>query len=374
MKAIRRAACRATAAGRTPWLAGLAILVLLGVPPAAAAHPVPFSYVNLRLDAGAIEGEVIAHVFDLAYDLGVEPMERLLDPVFASEQAEAIAGLLAPRFQLQIDGRPAAALWSGADVLTDRQAVRMRVKYLLTDDPGAIAIDASLFPYDASHQTFLNVYEDDRLTQSVLGGRDTHLDYYPGTRQGTIAVLRRFVASGVHHILIGPDHLLFLFGLLLTGGTMRRLALVATAFTVAHSVTLSLAALNVVTPPARLIEPAIALSVIYVGVDNLVVGRGRDMRAWIAFAFGFIHGFGFAGVLREMDVPARALGWSLFSFNAGVEIGQLMVVVVVASALGAIRSRSAAAGRLLAVAGSLVVVAAGTFWFVQRVFFPGGLS
>ena len=97
------------------------------------------------------------------------------------------------------------------------------------------------------------------------------------------------------------------------------------------------------------------------------------MRAWIAFAFGFIHGFGFANVLREMDLPARALGWSLFSFNVGVEIGQLLVVVAVASALAALRSRSEAAGRQLAFAGSIVVIAAGAFWFVQRVFFPGGI-
>jgi hypothetical protein len=112
---------------------------------------------------------------------------------------------------------------------------------------------------------------------------------------------------------------------------------------------------------------------VYVGADNLLVHGGRDVRAWIAFAFGFIHGFGFANVLREMDLPARALGWSLFSFNVGVEIGQLLVVLVVASAFAALRARSDAAGRRLVVAGSLVVVTAGAFWFVQRVFFPGGM-
>jgi hypothetical protein len=97
------------------------------------------------------------------------------------------------------------------------------------------------------------------------------------------------------------------------------------------------------------------------------------VRAWIAFAFGFIHGFGFANVLREMDLPARALGWSLFSFNVGVEIGQLLVVLVVASAFAMLRARSETAGRQLVFAGSIVVVAAGTFWFVQRVFFPQGM-
>jgi hydrogenase/urease accessory protein HupE len=233
-------------------------------------------------------------------------------------------------------------------------------------------VTASMFPYDANHQTFVNIYEGEALTQAILDRGKAKFDYFAGTRQGVLAVVGRFLPEGIHHILIGPDHLLFLVGLLLLGGSIRELALVVTAFTVAHSITLSLAALNVVTPPARIIEPAIALSIVYVGADNLLVHGGRDMRAWIAFAFGLIHGFGFANVLREMDLPSRALGWSLFSFNLGVEVGQLLVVAVVASAFAALRARSAAAGRRLVVAGSIVVVAAGTFWFVQRVFFPEG--
>jgi hydrogenase/urease accessory protein HupE len=178
----------------------------------------------------------------------------------------------------------------------------------------------------------------------------------------------------VHHILIGPDHLLFLVGLLLLGGSTRRLLMVVTAFTAAHSVTLSLAALNIFNPPARIIEPAIALSIVYVGFDNILVREGRDVRAWIAFAFGFIHGFGFANVLRELDLPSRALGWTLLSFNIGVEIGQLFVVVIVASILAALRARSERAGRQIAFAGSIVVILAGAFWFIERVFFPGGFS
>ena len=146
------------------------------------------------------------------------------------------------------------------------------------------------------------------------------------------------------------------------------------AFTVAHSITLSLAALNVISPPSRIIEPAIALSIVYVGADNLMVRNGRDVRAWIAFGFGFIHGFGFASVLREMDLPRMALGWSLFSFNLGVEIGQLVVVIAVATAFAALRSRSEVAGQRLAYVGSIAVILAGAFWFIQRVFFPGGIT
>src|SRR5881296_1170779 len=206
-----------------------------------------------------------------------------------------------------------------------------------------------MFAYDPQHQTFVNVYERDALTsQMILDINHTQTEYFAGTRQGVLAVIRKFIPAGIHHILIGPDHLLFLVGLLLLGGSIRRLAMVVTSFTIAHSVTLSLAALNILSPPARLIEPAIALSIVYVGADNILAKGGRDVRAWIALAFGFIHGFGFANVLREMDLPGRALGWSLFSFNFGVEIGQLLVVVVVASALAALRSRSEAASRQIA--------------------------
>ena len=292
----------------------------------------------------------------------------------ASQQAAAIARLLAPRLTVGADGRALTPQWSSAEVLADRQSLKLSLRYALAGRPGVITVSAAIFPYDPYHQTFLNIYEGDALTQAILDRGRTRFEYFAGTRQGALAVVQKFLPAGIHHILIGPDHLLFLVGLLLLGGTVRQLAVIVTAFTVAHSITLSLAALNIVSPPARIIEPAIALSIVYVGADNLLIRDGRDVRAWIAFAFGFIHGFGFANVLREMDLPARALGWSLFSFNVGVEIGQLLVVAVVATALAALRSRSEAAGRQLAFAGSVVVMAAGAFWFIQRVFFPGGIS
>jgi hydrogenase/urease accessory protein HupE len=196
--------------------------------------------------------------------------------------------------------------------------------------------------------------------------------YYTGSSQGALAVMRTFIPIGVRHILIGPDHILFLIGLLLLGGPWMALVRIVTAFTVGHSLTLSLAALNVVTPPAGIVEPAIALSIIFVGADNLMRGSGRDVRAWVALVFGLVHGFGFANVLREFGLPSAALGWSLLSFNLGVEVGQLAIVVLVAGALATIRRRSDVIGYRVARAGSVVVMAAGTYWFVERVFFPGG--
>jgi hydrogenase/urease accessory protein HupE len=352
----------------------IAALLMLAATP-VAAHPVPFSYLDVRLDRDAIRVTLVAHIFDVAHDLNITPPEELLKADVVARSAAAIEAMLGPRFALTADGRPLTPRWSPTpDILTDRQSLRFDVRYPLGSPPGTLQITASMFPYDPNHETFVNVYEGEALTQAILDRGRPGFEYFAGTRQGVAAVVRKFIPAGIHHILIGPDHLLFLVGLLLLGGTIRQLLIVVTSFTLAHSITLSLAALNIVSPPARLIEPAIALSIVYVGADNLLAGGGRDVRAWIAFAFGFIHGFGFANVLREMDLPSRALGWSLFSFIVGVDIGQLLVVVAVASALAALRSRSEIAGRQVAFAGSVVVIAAGAFWFIQRVFFPGGIS
>jgi hydrogenase/urease accessory protein HupE len=265
--------------------------------------------------------------------------------------------------------------WSTPEPLPERQSLRLHAELESQAPVGSVDISARLFPYDPQHQTFVNVYEGDRLrSQAILGGGRVNYEYFAGSTQGILALFQRFTPAGIHHILIGPDHILFLIGLLLLGGTLHQLLMVVTAFTLAHSVTLSLATLNLLNPPAALVEPAIALSVVYVGADNLTVRGGRDARAWIAFAFGLVHGFGFAHVLRDMELPAAALGWSLFAFNVGVETGQVLVVTAVAAALAALRWWNEAAGRRLAFVGSLTVIAAGTFWFVQRVFLAGGIT
>jgi hydrogenase/urease accessory protein HupE len=359
----------------------LALLcAFLAVAAPASAHPVPFSYLDVRLDATtattgqpSIAGALTVHIFDAAHELSIDPPERLLDADVSVARTAALQALVRQRLAFTGDGISLAIAWGPLEVLRDKQSLRLPFTAGAARPPAALVISAALFPYDERHQTFVNVYDGGALRQqAILGGGRTTLEYFSGSPRGTLAVARRFVATGIHHILIGPDHLLFLVGLLLLGGSIRRLALVVTAFTLAHSVTLSIAALNMFSPAPRVVEPLIALSIVYVGIDNLMVRGGRDARVWIAFAFGLVHGFGFAGVLREMDLPARALGWSLFSFNAGVEVGQLMVVVPVASALAVLRHHSEAAGHRFAVAGSLVVVVAGAFWFVQRLFFAGG--
>ncbi len=180
---------------------------------------------------------------------------------------------------------------------------------------------------------------------------------------GLLAQLRSFLALGIEHIFTGYDHLLFLVGLLLLGGRFWSLVKIVTAFTVAHSVTLILAALGVVHVSSRIIEPAIALSIAYVGAENFFL-KSTDRRWMIAFAFGLIHGFGFASILREMGLPERGLVLSLLSFNVGVELGQMAVVAVVLPIILLVRRQ--AWQRWAIHAASLVILGMGLYWFVER--------
>jgi hydrogenase/urease accessory protein HupE len=350
----------------------LLALTVLMVAPLADAHPAPFSYLDLHIGNEAIDGTLVVHILDAAHDLGIATPEKLLDRATAYGNFDRLTSLLASRLTLRANGTLTID-WTDLGTIPERQAIQLHFR-IHTPRPATLDIRALMFPYDRLHQTFVNVYEDGALRQQlVLSADNAQRTYYTGTTQGALAVIRTFVPAGIHHILIGPDHILFLIGLLLLGGGWKALLKIVTAFTVGHSITLSLAALSLVTPPPNIIEPAIALSIVFVGADNLVRGGGRDVRALIALTFGLVHGFGFANVLREFGLPREALGWSLFSFNIGVEIGQLFIVLVVATALAVVRRRNEAVGMRVAYAGSVIVIAAGTYWFVQRVFFPAGI-
>jgi hydrogenase/urease accessory protein HupE len=350
-----------------------AVVLFLLCATQASAHPAPFSYLDIAFRGGNIEGALTIHVIDIAHDLNVMPPERVLDPVFLTRERQRILDIITPRVTLATD-HPLAIQWGTFVPMKEELALRLMYR-IPNEYPGSLVVDTNLFPYDPIHQTFINIYEnaDPAPRQQVIFNASTEPHtYYLGTTQGAIEVMKTFIPSGTHHILIGPDHILFLVGLLLLGGSWMALVRIVTAFTIGHSITLSLAALNILSPPVSIIEPAIALSIVFVGADNLVRGDGRDLRAWVALTFGLVHGFGFANVLREFGLPREALGWSLFSFNLGVEIGQLAVVLAVASVLAAVRRRSELIGSRIAIAGSVVVIAAGAYWFVQRVFFPAG--
>ncbi len=185
----------------------------------------------------------------------------------------------------------------------------------------------------------------------------------------------RFFRLGMEHIFTGWDHLAFLLGLLLLGGSLSRLAGIVSSFTLAHSVTLGLAALGVVTIPSSIVEPAIAASVVAVAAENLWALRpGGDASARVAeavrrrwrltFCFGLVHGFGFASALQELALPRAALAAGLVSFNLGVETGQLLVILAAVPLLRLVRRRAVA--RVPATL-SWALAGLGVLWLGERI-------
>jgi hydrogenase/urease accessory protein HupE len=179
---------------------------------------------------------------------------------------------------------------------------------------------------------------------------------------------REFFMLGIHHIITGYDHLLFLFGLLIVCRTARSGIVLITCFTVAHSLTLVLSTLGLVDLPGLFVEATIAASILYVGIENLFRKDGAHGWRWVlTFAFGLIHGLGFAGVLHEMGIAktGSAAVLPLFAFNLGVEAGQLAIAAVVLPILWKLRS-SPAFLRFGVPACSILVAAAGAYWLIER--------
>ena len=177
-----------------------------------------------------------------------------------------------------------------------------------------------------------------------------------------------FLSLGVKHILTGYDHLLFLFGLLLVARGFVSALTIITSFTIAHSITLAVATLHLVQIPSRIVEPLIAASIVFVGVENLLRGDIPNARRMVPFGFGLIHGFGFASALREAGIGSGTGGivLPLFSFNLGVELGQIMVAAAALPMIWKLRENPMFVARW-APACSAAVVLLGSFWLVERV-------
>jgi hydrogenase/urease accessory protein HupE len=178
----------------------------------------------------------------------------------------------------------------------------------------------------------------------------------------------QFLKLGVEHILVGFDHLAFLFALLLAGSSFREAAKIITSFTAAHSMTLALATLNLVNLPASIVEPMIAVSIVYVGLEN-IFRREKRWRWMLTFAFGLIHGFGFASVLRDLGIGSQGRGvvMPLLSFNLGVELGQIALAALVLPLIWKLRQQTNFVVRYVP-ACSLLVALAGGYWLIERTF------
>jgi len=357
--------------GRLAAVASALAATLAGGAVPVAAHDVSYAHVEIRWTERALEGTLTVHPDDAAMALRVPVPDWFRREDFLARAGPALADSLARRLELRADGRSVAWSFHGARLDPEGRGVQIGFGARLERPAAAIEVEGPVFPDVANHETFVNVFRGGALVrQDVLTAEHRVTRVYGTGAAGALAVLATFVPAGIHHIAIGPDHILFVLGLLLLGGGLARLLKIVTSFTIAHSITLALASLALVRVPSRIVEPLIALSIVFVAFETLRASDAtrarRDRRAPLAFGFGLVHGFGFASVLAEFGLPREALGWSLFGFNVGVEIGQAVIVVVVAPALALLLARSprahAIAQRVLAVG----IAGAGGFWFVQR--------
>ncbi len=204
-------------------------------------------------------------------------------------------------------------------------------------------------------------------SQPFVFQRDTPEATVSLAHRGSGQSFASFFVLGIEHILVGWDHLLFLLCLLMGGGRPVYLVKVVTAFTVAHSVTLIAAALDWIAIPSRIVESAIALSIVYVTAENILLReRGVSKRWLVALLFGFVHGFGFSSVLKEIGLPSEGVVWALLAFNLGVEAGQVIVVACTIPALWCLQRVAWHARALSAVSGIVLLI--GSAVFVQRAF------
>ena len=240
-----------------------------------------------------------------------------------------------------------------------------------------------LFEDNALHRALVKANIDQAFMSAVLSPDRPEATFDP-TQSGAFAVLSDYLVEGVWHIWIGADHILFLLALLLPSvfqrrgdrfgdwrpyATIRPAALnilgIVTAFTVAHSITLGLAVLGVLSVPSQVVEPVIAASVAMAALGNLH-RRTVHYRWQIAFALGLVHGFGFASVLEDLGLPAEQLAIALIGFNVGVELGQLAIVAAFVPLAWALRRTGFYRWGIL-VLGSIGIAAVGLTWFIERV-------
>lgn len=182
------------------------------------------------------------------------------------------------------------------------------------------------------------------------------------------AVVGYYTRLGIEHIIpLGLDHILFIVGLCLTGGSFRSLLWQATAFTLAHSITLGLSMAGTITLPSAIVEPVIALSIAFIALDNLMPGRLRAYRVAVVFVFGLIHGLGFASVLNEVGLPPGRFLTALLSFNLGVEIGQVIVIALTYGLLVWPFRHRQSFQRRIALPLSIGIALVAGYWAVERI-------
>lgn len=358
----------------------ISLLMLTGT---AFAHDPGLS----SADFTVLPNELIARLTFSIQDIeAFVPMDSDQDAEVTTEEMNSakpgIAELIAHALQLKIDNQAPELINPGSVNFDDQNNAHVEFHYSAAPK-NKLAIKAEfLNKFSSGHKHFVTVKDASGrlLAEKMLSRQDNQIvqnlsvtnepgrvNNQPETATEHSTTFIDFLKLGIEHILTGYDHLLFLFSLLVITHSFWPALKVITFFTVAHSITLALASLNLVQMPSSIVEPLIAATIIYVGLENILRKGHPKGRGLLTFFFGLIHGFGFAGVLREMGISTSGsnIVVPLFSFNLGVELGQITVAAITLPIIWWLHTKPLIEPRLTPVCSTLACFAGG-YWLVER--------
>ncbi|EJN10517.1 hydrogenase/urease accessory protein [Bradyrhizobium sp. YR681] len=358
---------------RRPQLLWLFVLLCICFP--AEAHQVNLATARVGLaDGRTVSVELGLKGSDVDRLIGTKIHDARQDAVDPAAVEAARAAILAyMNTHLAVTGGGTACASGVAAILPDGDGVIYRNSFACADVAGDIVYRSTvLTEKDPAARQVVLVARGKSETQALLdaGNTTVTLSAAPPSPWST---MQRYLLTGIEHIFLGYDHIAFLVAVMLWARRLVPVVKIVTAFTIAHSITLSLAALNVLVVPSRIVEPAIAASIMFVAVENFF-SRDVDRRWRVAFLFGLIHGFGFAGALREIGLPPDAIVPALAAFNVGVEIGQIAIVALMLPVLGLLdrlsmvgHTEPVRAARLVYTVSAGISLLGG-YWLLTRVF------
>ena len=352
----------------------LAALFLLALSATAFAHPEGFSGLRVQVRADGVRASLTIHTRDMTAWF---PPGKY--PDYVAQVTRALQEMPDELLEVAFDEQPVPSIKASA-FLAETGLIQVDVDY---PPPPAAAqtmrVWSKHLPHlPRGHQQLLFVVDpgEQTLCEATLSAEEDSATFElpspsssarPTTQPRPPPRRISFFLLGIEHIVTGYDHLLFLAAILLVCRTFREAAAVVTFFTVAHSITLSLAALDIVRLPGSIVEPAIAASIVYVGLENLFGKHRLAWRAAVTFGFGLVHGLGFASVLREIGLGSSGVGIAmpLLKFSVGLETGQLCIAAVLLRLLLTLKQRPCFDARWVPI-GSVLVALIGLYWLVTR--------
>ncbi len=359
------------------WRALLAGAIALGTMVSVQAHQVNLSTARVTLgDDRSVSVEVGLKGSDadrLAGTRIFDVQRDQVDPALVERSAAPIITYITTHIAVTAaDGKTCVP--GTAALVPDGDGVIFRNRFSCRDLGGDIVYRSTvLTDADPAARQVVLIGEGDKAPQALLDAANSTVAL-SAPAPSLLLTLERYLVTGIEHIFLGYDHIAFLVAVVLWARRLVPVIKIVTAFTIAHSITLSLATLNVIVIPGTIVEPAIAASIVYVAMENFFT-RDIDRRWRITFAFGLVHGFGFASALREMGLPTNAVATALAAFNVGVEIGQVAIVSIVVPALMALdrliavdRAKPARASTMVYALSGLITVL-GSYWFLERVLY-----